>query len=370
MGDFREDLIDLFHPDERFRFPVVNTDIFVHRFDQIRHALECPPSNAFPGQFGEPAFDHVQPGRTRRREVQMETRVCGEPLFDDRVGMCPIVIQDQMKFTATGSRPIDRLKELQELFMAMARIAGSNNRPIQHIQGGEKTRRSIPLVVMGHRSAASLFHRQSRLRSIQGLDLRFFVDAQNQGFIGGIQIESDHIGQFFNEVFVRRQLECFDAMRLQSVGLPDAGHRSMADASRLGHRPRTPMGCAGRMSLEGSINNRFHGLLVGTTRTPAMRRIFADSGGAEFFKTASPQKNRRARDPQTFGNRVIGLPVGGRQADTRSQDDSLRGRFRVDPSFQSSSLFRGHSQTGGWLPHAEIVTQTSHHCKCITVTLH
>jgi hypothetical protein len=33
-------------------------------------------------------------------------------------------------------------------------------------------------------------------------------------------------------------------------------------------------------------------------------------------------------------------------------------------------LFRGHGQNRGWLPHGEIVTQTSPHCKYITETLH
>jgi hypothetical protein len=370
MTDFSEDLINLLHPDKGFRLPIMESNIFFDRLDQIGDAGEGSPSNPFPGQFSEPSFDHVQPGRTRRREVEMETRVFGQPLFDDRVGMRSIFIQDQMKFMAAGNRPIDRLQELQELLMAVTRIAGSNNRAIQHVQGGEKTRRSMPFVVVRHRSTASLFHRQSRLSSIQGLDLRFFVDAQNQGFIRGIQIESDHIGQLFNEVLVLRQLERFDAMRLQSVGLPDTGHRGMADSNRLGHRPRTPMGCAGRVSLQGSINNHFHGRIVGAARTPTMRCIFADPGRAEFFKTRPPQKDRRTGNPETFGNGVMGLTVCGRQADTRSQDDSLRSRFRVDPSFQSSSLFRGYGQNRGWLPHGEIITQTSHHCKYITETLH
>jgi hypothetical protein len=70
--------------------------------------------------------------------------------FSPRLGMRSLVIQDQMKITAVGSRPIDHLKELQELLMAMTRIAGSNNRTIRHVQGGEKTRRSVPFVVVRH----------------------------------------------------------------------------------------------------------------------------------------------------------------------------------------------------------------------------
>ena len=95
-------MIDLFQPDGGLRFPIMNADIFVNRPDQIRNASECPPSNPFPGQFSEPSFDHVQPGRIHRREVEMKTLVFGQPLFDDRVGMRSIVIQDQTKITAAG----------------------------------------------------------------------------------------------------------------------------------------------------------------------------------------------------------------------------------------------------------------------------
>jgi integrase len=47
--------------------------------------------------------------------MEMKTRVFGQPLFDDRVGMRSIIIQNQMKITAAGSRSMDHLKELQEL---------------------------------------------------------------------------------------------------------------------------------------------------------------------------------------------------------------------------------------------------------------
>jgi hypothetical protein len=95
FSDFSEDLIDLLHPDERFRFLIMNLDIFANRPDQFPNAGESPPANPFPRQFSEPSFDHVQPGRTRRREMEMKTRVFGQPLFDDRVGMRSIIITDR-----------------------------------------------------------------------------------------------------------------------------------------------------------------------------------------------------------------------------------------------------------------------------------
>lgn len=370
MGDFGEDLINLLHPDERPGFLIIDPDIFMNRPNQFFNAGEGSSSNPFPRQFSKPAFDHVQPRRTRRREVKMKTRVLGQPVFDDRVGVGPIVIQDQMKISPRRSRPIDRLQELQKLLMAMTWITGPDNRSIQHVQGGEQARRSVPLIIVGHRAAAALFHGQARLRSIKGLYLRLFVNAQDKGFIRGIQIEPDDIGQLFNELFVLGKLECFDAMGLQSVGFPDAGHRGMADSNRLGHRPRTPMGGPGRMSLQSPINDRFHGRIIGPTKTPAMGGIFADPGRAQLFKTSPPQNDRRTGDPELFGDSVIGSTVRGRQADSRSQDDSLRTGFRVNPGFQGSSLIRGHRQNRGWLPHEEMITQASFHCKYITETLH
>jgi len=97
MPDFFEDLIDLFYPDERFRFPIVDPDIFLDCRDEIRCAGKRPSSDAFPGQFTEPALDQVQPGRAGRREVKMKTRVFVQPVLDVRMRMHSVVVQDHMK---------------------------------------------------------------------------------------------------------------------------------------------------------------------------------------------------------------------------------------------------------------------------------
>jgi len=254
--------------------------------------------------------------------------------------------------------------------MAMARVTRSDHRAVQHIEGGKKASDSVPLVVMRHRPATSFFHRQSRLGPIQGLNLRLLVNAQNHGFIRGIQVEADHVRQLLDEALVLRQFERLDLMRLQSMGLPDSGDGGMADADHFGQGPSTPMGRAGRKRLQGSIDNPLHGLGVRPAETLTMRGVLGDPHRAVLFETVPPEKDGRTGDPKTLGNGVVRSAIGGRQADSRSQDNRLGSGLRVHPGFQGSSLFGRYWQNGGWFPHTWSIPQTSPYCKFITETLH
>jgi hypothetical protein len=51
---------------------------------------------------------------------------------------------------------------------------------VEHIERGEQGRRAMPLVVMRHRPAAALLHRQPRLGAVERLDLRLLVDRLHQ----------------------------------------------------------------------------------------------------------------------------------------------------------------------------------------------
>src|SRR6476469_8970434 len=80
---------------------------------------------------------------------------------------------------------------------------------------------SVVLVVVGHGSTTSLFHRQSWLSTIQGLNLAFLVDAQDQSLVGRIEIKADHIIELFDKTFVTTELESFGLLGFEAVSLPD-----------------------------------------------------------------------------------------------------------------------------------------------------
>src|SRR5215472_1621600 len=58
----------------------------------------------------------------------------------------------------------------------------------------------MALVIMRHGLAATGFERRARLRTVEGLDLTFLIQAQHQRMFGRIQIQTHDIFQFLGEL--------------------------------------------------------------------------------------------------------------------------------------------------------------------------
>ena len=95
---------------------------------------------------------------------------------------------------------------------------------------------------MRHGPAAPFLQGQTRLSSIQCLNLAFLVDAQDEGFIRWIHIQAYDIDQFLDESFVSAQLEGLDQMRLEVVLAPNPTNAGFTDSLCPGHAPAAPMG--------------------------------------------------------------------------------------------------------------------------------
>ena len=83
--------------------------------------------------------------------------------------------------------------------MAMALHVAPDHGAVEDIHRDEQRRRSVPLEVVCHRSGAVLLQRQSGLRAVQRLIWLFFVDRQDDGVRGRIDIEPDDVGQFIDK---------------------------------------------------------------------------------------------------------------------------------------------------------------------------
>ena len=59
-----------------------------------------------------------------------------------------------------------------------------------------------------------------------GVHMLTLVDGQDDGVGGGVDVKSDDIAQFADEVRIVRELELPVAVRLQAVGAPDAPDRT------------------------------------------------------------------------------------------------------------------------------------------------
>ena len=137
-----------------------------------------------------------------------------DPLFDDGMFVGGVVVDDQMQIQARRSLAIHLAQELQKLFVAVAVEALPNNAAIENVERRKESRRSVPNIVMGHGSTSSAFERQSGLITIERLDLRFLVHAEDKSLVGRIQVEANHVIKLFNEVLVVGEFEGAYTVRL------------------------------------------------------------------------------------------------------------------------------------------------------------
>ena len=180
----------------------------------------------------------------------------------------------------------------------MKRITSTNHCPIQYTQRCKKAGSPITFIVMRHCPTSFLFHRQSGLCSIQSLYLRFFIDTQNQSFIRRIQIQTNHIGQFFNKPFVLRQFKCLCPVRLQTVYVPNPRNTGMAYPQLLCHFSRAPLRRVSRCTLEGYIYNSPNFLGIQSLDTRTMWSVFRKPQKSFFLEALSPEQNSWTRSSQ------------------------------------------------------------------------
>ena len=146
-------------------------EVIVDRILQLGHAREGAAPDALRRNLCEEAFDEIEPGRTRRREVQLEARMLGQPRLHLGGLVRPIVIEHEMHREVSKHGSIDPLQKANELFRPMPRLAFADDESALHVKGCEKRGGPMTLVVVRHRCGPTALQRQARLRAVKGLDL-------------------------------------------------------------------------------------------------------------------------------------------------------------------------------------------------------
>src|SRR3979490_1813644 len=77
----------------------------------------------------------------------------------------------------------------------------------EDIESSEQRRCAMALVVVGNRAGAAFLHRQAGVGAVERLDLRLFVDREDDGMGGRIDIKPDNIAQLVDELRVVGKLE-------------------------------------------------------------------------------------------------------------------------------------------------------------------
>ena len=227
--DRGEDIAGLVGSDERLGVGVVEDAVFVEGDFEIGHAGECAATEAFVGDVAKEALDPVQPRGTGGGEGHMKAWVLGQPGLYLWLWLLVrgVVVHAQVHRLALGRTALDHLEKPQPRLMAMELIGHRQGFAGEHVQGGEQRADAVALVVVRHRLGAPFLHRQAGLGSLQCLNLRFLIAAQNQRVLGRVEVQAHDVVEFLNQARVVGQLEGVHAMGLQAGGTPDG---AMADA--------------------------------------------------------------------------------------------------------------------------------------------
>ena len=203
MLDLGKDRICILVPGKNFRVVIMMAQESFNGGNEIRYAFEHPASNPTLRQFSKPPLDHIQPRRARGREMEVHAGVALEPALHSRTFMRAVIVNDEVQIEFRRRGLINGLQKPDKLLAPVARQTLPDNRAIQHVEGGKEGRRPMPLIIMHHRAAPSPLQGQARLRTIQCLDLTFFINGQHQGPLGRLQVQPDNIPNFFDKPLVR-----------------------------------------------------------------------------------------------------------------------------------------------------------------------
>src|SRR5205814_6108874 len=91
-------------------------------------------------------------------------------------------------------------------------------------------------------AGSPLLERQTRLGSVEGLDLALLVKRQNNRVGGRRDIKADDVAELVDELRIIGKLELPNAVRLEAVGAPDPMNRTGADPCFAGHQRGRPVG--------------------------------------------------------------------------------------------------------------------------------
>ena len=219
----------------------------------------------------------------------------------------------------------------------MATMAFADDPPCRHIQRGEQRRRPVPNVVVRTGFDVPGSHRQQRLRPIERLNLRLFVDAKDDRSLGRRHIEADDVAHLLDEERILRQLERRHAVGLESERAPDTTDCRLTHRHLVGHRSRAPVRRRFRLRFERA---RDHSLDVGIFDLPrrARSRLIQQTIGTALQEAAAPLADGRTIHTGSFGNDAVVPALLARQDDPRTHRQRIRRRRAPHPPLKLLAL--------------------------------
>ena len=259
--------------------------------------------------------------------------------------MSPVVVHDKMQVEMGWCLDVNLLEEPDELLVSMPGHAVTDDFPIKHVQRCKQGSRAVAFVVMRHGPTAALLHRQTRRGSVEGLNLALLVNGETQELVRGIEVETDNIIEFFDELLIAADLEGPDKMGLEVVLFPDASDCGLAEPLCVCHDACAPMGCIGRCGMESCFDNRTDFALRNAGDTSWAQGIFFKPSHPQGKEPIPPQLDGWPRDIQPLRDILVRDAVSGHGNDVCALYEADRQTCCSCPSGQLQPLIgRQHNR--------------------------
>lgn len=267
-------------PDERCRILIPSRQEFLDGFLKIFHAAERVAADSRAGQLAKPPLDQIEPTGIRRHKVRNNGN---DPLTRIALGDvcgchgCPSLCAKASR-RGTADPETARISRIPGGDAVESTVLYAS---LQYFQSSEQGCCSIAFVVVPHGTATTLHNRQARLRSVQRLDLAFFIHTQNDRLLRRVQV--------------------------QAPDMPDVADSGFTNFRALRHQPTTPMCQAFGLGAQGCSHNRFDLFRTVGGLASAPRGHFSQSTQAFPVKAGTPQNDSVTIYPQILSDGAVGL---------------------------------------------------------------
>ena len=157
--------------------------------------------------------------------VHVEAGVACQPRLDRWCLVGAVVVTDDVHVQALTDCLVDLGGERFELDGPVPAVQGGDHRPVRRVERREQAGHAVADIVMGAPLGHVRHHGERRLASGQRLDLGLLVDAIDDGAVGRVQVQPDHIEDLVHEQRIVGELEPLAAVGFQLESPPDAHHR-------------------------------------------------------------------------------------------------------------------------------------------------
>ena len=136
--DGGDDFVWIRGPEEGFRVGILLGDEAIDGGLKVDDGVEDATLQSSLCQLGKEAFDGIEPGTGRRREVEGKAGMAIEPLADLGMFVGGIIVEDDMHRLVAGDAGVDGVQEADELLVPVLLHIAPDHGAIEDIERGEQ----------------------------------------------------------------------------------------------------------------------------------------------------------------------------------------------------------------------------------------